>query len=511
MTASQGTVEHSGRERWRVRVRSRSHPARVLGAGVLVDSTHVLTCAHVVLGVDDLAVDLVELPGRPSSRARVIKNLCVPPMDDERGDVALLELLSPQPADCAARLRRVALTWDRRVHTLGYPTGEGLDIGEWTRMTLAGHAGAEWLQMNRSSVNDTRVRSGFSGAGVADDATGDVLGIVVSEYTDATAGLSWMLPVEAIVRHLPIVSEWVVGDSGIDPSFAPTAVGPELLGEAERLVDWIERRHDGPAVLIVLRRDIAAVRQAVAVSSGRVDAGDARTLGGVDLALDVGGRTVDEVSRRIVERAGLAAEGADTASDRLRAGTPPMTIVLDGVDEAEQPVALLDEVLKPMVDSGARLVLGFRHDESASLASARDLRGELVTGRLAAIAKRVEALPDDTDWQLRLTALRKAAARDAGAVAGVLPKMEERLRRDERRERRRHRVDESTSIDRGVLVATQARANDQGLGEDIGLAAAYRRADELLAAEPVDQAAAHAAVLAYEAAVRQALANRGHR
>ncbi|MEU5692444.1 serine protease [Actinosynnema sp. NPDC020468] len=508
MTASRGPVEHEGRETWRVRVRGGS---RVLGAGVLVTGTHVLTCAHVVIGVEDLAVDLVELPGTPSSRARVVEELCVPPMDDERGDVALLELATPQPASCAARLGRVALTWDRRVHALGYPAGDGLDMGVWTKMTLARHTGAEWLQMNRNSPNDLRVQRGFSGAGVADDATGDVLGIVVGEYTDDAVGLSWMLPVEAVVRHLPLVSEWVVGDTGIDAGFARSDGPPEALVEAGRIVEWLDRRRDGAAVLIVLGPDLAAARQAVALSGGLSDSGDGRAVGGVDLALDVGGRTVEEVSRRIVERAGLAADGTSSSSDRLRAGTPPMAVVLDGVDEAEQPVALVHDVLEPMVEGGARLVLGFRHDDSPSLASARALRGRLLSARIDAIAERIAVLDDVATWRMRVTALRKAAAEDPDATANAVATLEKRLRRDERRLRRARSEQETASDDRRLVAARWAAVCEHGLSEDLALADERRRVEGALDATPFDPAFAREAVLAFEAAVRAAIAGKGSR
>src|SRR5256885_6627463 len=183
-----------GNEPWRVRVRSRADPVRIHGAGVLLDREHVLTCAHVAMAEPELAVDLVGLEGIPSSDAWIVNGLCVPPFaDEQRGDVALLKLGVPQPDGIGATLARAALTWDRPVHALGYPNNPGLDIGVWARMTLAGRVGVEWLQMNRRSGGEQRVRAGFSGAGVADEQTGNVLGIVVSEYTDDAAGLSWML------------------------------------------------------------------------------------------------------------------------------------------------------------------------------------------------------------------------------------------------------------------------------------------------------------------------------
>jgi serine protease Do len=507
-----------GDEPWRVRVRSGASPSRIVGAGVLLDREHVLTCAHVATAVSTLAVDMVGLAGMPSSAARIAGGLCVPTdAEGQRGDVALLRLDLPQPDGIGVTLRRAALTWDRHVHTLGYPDGPGLELGVWARMTLAGRAGVEWLQMNRRSAGEQRVRAGFSGAGVADDQTGDVLGIVVSEYTDETAGLSWMLPVEAIVAHLPLVSEWVVGDSGIDPIFTPPVREADRDGRAAELANWLANRHQGAAVLVVVGPDLAAVRQAVALSSPNTER--LGPVGGVvDLALDVGGRTVEEVSRRIVERAGLAVDRAESSRDRLRGDTPAMTIVADGVDEAEQPEALLGEVFKPLVDSGARVVLGFRHGDSASLVLARTLAAGTVTGRLDALAARIAELAEAEPnyppgtlgdqvarLRLRLSAMRRAAAEDSDLVASRLAGFERGVVRAERDlETARRRVD-AISADRGLLEATKARAAQGGLIEHIGLAAMYRAAAELLSAEPVDAGVAHAAVRAYQDAVRREL------
>lgn len=493
-----------GAEGWRVRIRAR-YGGGVLGAGVLLPRGHVLTCAHVALAAKDLTVDLVGLRGSPSVNARILA--CVPAHGADRGDVAVLKLATDPPPGAGAALHRTALTWDRQVHALGYPNGEGLDIGVWARMTVAAWAGSEWLQMNRRSVGEQRVRAGFSGSGVADDATGNIIGIVVSEYTDDDAGLSWMLPVSAIEAHLPLVTEWVRGDSGIDPLFTSAATGARVDGRVREVVDWLGRRRDGAAVLIIVGDELADLRQAVALS-GVGDSPDP------DLALDVEGLTAEEVSRRIVDRAGLAVHGSST--ERVQAGTPPMTVVVDGIDRSDEPRALLDDVFRPMLTSGARLVFGFRQDDSAGLAAARALARDAVTARLDGLAERVTALlraePGGNAGRLRisLTALRRAAAEDWALVAEQLPRFDRAVARAEDA-RKAARQDESTRSDlRGLLDAWQAKAGDGGLVEHIGTAAAYRKAHASLAAEPFDVAAAREAVRVCQDAVRQALAKGEH-
>lgn len=483
-----------GAEEWRVRLRCRGRRG-VLGAGVLLDSEHVLTCAHVALAAEDLAVELVALPGMPASSAHIVEH--VEPQH-ERGDVALLRLATPQPGVRPATLRKVAMSWNRSVHAQGYPRGLE-EVGAWATMTLSGLAGAEWQQMNGGGGH--RVQRGFSGAGVADDQNGHVLGIVVSEYNDNGVGLSWMIPVAAIEHHLPVLSRWVVGDDGIDERFKNRAA--HYNDRVRALMDWLARRQDGAAVLLVVGEDLVHLKDAVTLSA----VGESPAP---DLAIDAEGLTTEEVSRRIVDRLGLVSRGSDT--ERVREGTPPMTVVIDGVDAARDPRSLLDDVGRPMVASGARLVLGFRDGDAADLAAARELARAAVAARLDGFVARVSALmadePDTAATKLRLglSALRRAAAADWLLVEGKLPRFDRAITRAEReRAARRHAQDE-LSVLRGRLATAHARAAAAGFAEDLELDRHQRRAHAALDADPVDLAVALGAVQACEAAVRRRLA-----
>ncbi len=495
----------------------------VLGAGVLLGSKHVLTCAHVIEGAADVFADFT-----PRVRARVVPEWFVPPLADRRGDVALLELAQPGPGT-GATLRRVALGWDRQVHTFGHP--RGLDDGVWTRLTLAGPAGpgGEWLQMNARSVVDQRVRAGFSGAGVVDDPTGAVLGIVVGEYTDDTASLSWMIPVETIVRHLPAVARWVVGDSAADPVFS-SAVEPDVaLGTAKALANWLARRGSADVVMIIVGSDRAALHRAVALSGreSRPDVFDAPEgtvpeVGSIDLAVDASGKTVDQVWRRILDRAGIVLDESVGPGDQVRAGVPPMTVVVDGVDDAAQPEALVDELLRPLAEHGSRLVLAFHHPSAPSLALARSWQLDTVTHRLDRVEREILALADrqedlgDRDahrvatLRLRLTALRVAVASSGpDSVWQQLAACEDSVARAARRTedafRRRDELARGRRELSGLLEAYQAKSAEGGLAEDTRLAVLYRKAHDSLWRSPGDLPAAQEAVRAYADAVRDAL------
>src|SRR5262249_46677782 len=214
---------------WRARIRTADD--RVLGAGVVVGTDQVLTCAHVVMD-QGLAAggprgtvakgrvvgDFVGRADLAFARARIMPGCWVPPLPNERGDLALLKLERAVPEGCAARLLRVP-PWNQVVHTFGYPVS--LDSGVWVRATLAGRGGPgdEWGQMNQLQPQGIRVRKGFNGSGVVDDTMEHVVGVIVGEYTDDEAGLSWMIPVDTIVRYLPEMAGRVAGGGTVDPRF----------------------------------------------------------------------------------------------------------------------------------------------------------------------------------------------------------------------------------------------------------------------------------------------------
>lgn len=57
-------------------------------------------------------------------------------------------------------------------------------------------------------------------------------------------------------------------------------------------------------------------------------------------ALDVSGKTVDEVSQRIADLLGIPIAEPMEVTRRLRAQVPPITLVVDGVDDTAEPVAM---------------------------------------------------------------------------------------------------------------------------------------------------------------------------
>ncbi|MEO7195121.1 MAG: tetratricopeptide repeat protein [Pseudonocardiaceae bacterium] len=386
-------------DQWRVRVRDGD--GAVLGAGILLGTRYVLTCAHVLLWSDapdrgtanavpdvEVIIDFVGLHPVRSARAKVTDGGWVPPNDTDGGDVVLLELDAPAPIGSTAPLRRLPVTRGRAVYTCGFP--RGLKDGMWVNATLSGPCGpgGEWVQMDATSAGGP-VRAGFSGAPVFDNVTQCVIGMMVGAYTDEESGISYLLPVETILRHLPGVSEWVRGAKAADPSLIRKPRLQDLDNDLARdIVSWMERRRGTENIQIIVTGDSdtpgsATVRHVINLADREQRPNSANPLvaqapqgtipppGGMDLAVDVTGKTPAEVFQRIADRAGIPVGQSTELTAQLRDSLPPMTIVVAGVDDAEQPEALLADVLEPLAERGHRLLLTFSRASSHSLTVAR--------------------------------------------------------------------------------------------------------------------------------------------
>jgi hypothetical protein len=491
-------------EQWRVRLVDAE--GRTHGAGVQLGQRHVLTCAHVVSDIGD---DVVVQVG--STTARAVGRQSVPILPDRRGDVALLELDRELPG-AGAVLSRMAVSWDRAVHVFGFPAKVG--DGVYARTVLAGAAGpgSEWIQMNARSTVEQRVRRGFSGGGVVDEQTGAVLGIVVSEYKDSTqpAGLSWMIPVETIVSHLPDVDRWVTGESAADEVFSGKAEpGVTRVGVAKALADWLARGDRGDVVTTVVGADRSELYRLVALSdrgsrlvSSDAPEGTVPAVGSIDLAVDAAKRTADQVARRIVRRAGIAVDDRLGSSAVVRAGTPPMTVVVDGVDEAVHPDGLLNDVLRPLADHGTRLILGFRHESSPSLAVAWAWE---VEQRLDGLTRVITRQSDDRATKLRQRATELRIVAKRLDPPRVRPRLEKFAREVAAIEADADPGDVPRELheQEKLLGAYLSEAVKRRIAERADLVALHRTATGLLRRSPPDLTAVRDTVLAYARAVRQ--------
>ncbi|MBC6458157.1 trypsin-like peptidase domain-containing protein [Actinomadura sp. HBU206391] len=184
-----------GEWRWRARIETES--GRVLGAGFLVDSTHVLTCAHVVVGLDFAHVSF---PGVTAGLpAKVVQCTGWAKVGDE-GDVAVLELATPvaiAPARFAPldALRASAT----ELGAYGFPRkkedpGSVVELRTRPDMDLR----QEWWQLNVPAEHLESLEHGFSGAAVYLPDSGEVVGMATDRDATVDGNSGRMLPLRSI-------------------------------------------------------------------------------------------------------------------------------------------------------------------------------------------------------------------------------------------------------------------------------------------------------------------------
>lgn len=394
---------------WRVRIRGMT--GEILGAGILLGGDTVLTCAHVIpddghpVPASQVLVDLVQVPDAAPVTARVAAGCWVPRRADGCGDIALLTLDRPQPAEHAAPLYRLSPEPLGQVRNLGFPRHN--DNGTWFYAKIAGTVGprAEWLELIPDSPGDV-VRRGCSGAGVEDVKTGHVFGMIVNRYDDAAdipaderRLRSNMIHIETILQHLPLVHRFVGGDRVVDDGLVSRLASGEGhvldIPFAQRLALWLRReslagRAEGVADVetVIIAHDDSGRYEALSravtladreLSGGGEDEavsgaphGTVPPLGSVDLAIDVAGRTDIEVARRVADRLDLRSPGDASPLSRIRANAVPLTVVAVGLDRASDPEALI-RFMKLLADRGARLMLVFRDPHAPGLRLAEQL------------------------------------------------------------------------------------------------------------------------------------------
>ncbi|MGW0414451.1 trypsin-like serine peptidase [Streptomyces collinus] len=347
---------------------------RVLGAGVLLAPDRVLTAAHVVRPGQAYVVHFVGVPGVPGVAATVREDEYVPQQrdtfGDRSGDLALLRLAEPLPAAHTTRLYRLAAPHGP-VSMYGFPVGD--DGGRWHGATLVAARGRDHQVQLRPETPGELAEIGFSGGGVVDHETDEVIGIVLSVDEGPGSLFSYMSPTETILSHLPQVAAWTDGAEAVDPSLRTGAPGGgDRLDVpfATELASWF--RGEGWPVLVTVvpaRSDRAwTLSRAVTLADrelrtqrntsafGQDPPETVPPAGGHDLALDVRDMTAAQVTDRIAARLGIRGE---PRPERLGALRVPLAAVLVGVDRAAEPDALLG-LLDRLARQGARLLLVFR-------------------------------------------------------------------------------------------------------------------------------------------------------
>ncbi|WP_198547282.1 S1 family peptidase [Streptomyces jeddahensis] len=430
-----------------------SGSGNVLGAGVLLGSDRVLTCAHVIRDPETgqrpgrVQVDFPLLQGLPRTERRtatVLDGHWVPPFGKAQGDLALLVLDEPAPVPSPVTLHRTLDYRGAPVLIDGFP--EQRSGGQWLTgacMGPGGH-GDERVQIDVADPHEPgrRLTGGFSGAGVLEEGTGRVLGIVVQ--ADERAGYAYMIPAATVAKYFRDVGRaYVTGPPAVP---ARHTVSPDAARDARphglqrTVMRWL---HEEPGCwdieVLFLRDDDTRAREALHVVLNMADreqspqlsippvppggpatgpttgpavgpaidsavgpgtgaphlsqAGIEPRAGSISLVLDVTGASLvrAEPEHPAVGEA-LAALRHELAHSRQR-GARPAVAVLGADLSATEPVAAV-HALRELADRGARLLLVVRDSGDGGGSSEGDDGGGL-RGRGFAYELAHRLLPDD--------------------------------------------------------------------------------------------------------------------
>src|SRR5262249_19722028 len=145
-----------------------------------------------------------------------------------------------------------------------------------------------------------------------------------------------------------------------DKEFTSVRQWPGDAATARRIAEFFAReRPDNVMIIITGSADSAvseALRRAVVLSSRQLRPAPGAPVaslppeprvppeGSIDLALDVSGKSVQEVSRRIAEWMGVANAEPATPHTGLVVEASPQTLVINNIDESAEPETLLSDV-----------------------------------------------------------------------------------------------------------------------------------------------------------------------
>jgi WD40 repeat protein len=389
----------------------------LVGAGLILDDRHVVTCAHVVMAALQLAeapdgppvgavtVDFSALGGATTS-ATVVDKGWAPITEDGRGDIAVLRLTEHRPQVAVPVIRVARGTLNHRFRAYGFPRNDDFGVAAMGRLLGRSGPGWQWVQIG-SEGPGAPIESGFSGSPVWDDDLGAVVGIIVAQdrrpWVRGEAQTAWMIPAEVLVEAWPAISESVQSPLMLDPALPthwdPRARGLELGSERgwyftgrtrvmRELVGWLKdspQAHTRARVVIgrmgsgksaVLARLVTLsdpqYRRRSGFPSESTDESTRPPDNAIDIAVHANGKTLEQLVEVIADAADVTADDPKLLVDKLRRRAP-VTIVIDSINEAEQPHKIARELLRPLAkfgpDAGVRLLVAAPRELLGALGS----------------------------------------------------------------------------------------------------------------------------------------------
>jgi hypothetical protein len=202
------------------------------GSGVIVSSKYLLTCAHVVEGVEYVTLE-------NESKAKVVARV----YEEDGLDIALLEF--QKRSHEYAPIEFLALDANEKMCAYGFPNAQG----DWVEGKLMGENEYGWYQLK---LDGGEINPGFSGAGVWDEERQRLCGIVVAKSHDAHK--AYMIPISSVLTHfkqiidhlgeVSIVKQLFTNLAQPNPQMVITQNGTNRLRYINTIKDMAERYYE---------------------------------------------------------------------------------------------------------------------------------------------------------------------------------------------------------------------------------------------------------------------------
>jgi WD40 repeat protein len=242
-------------------VRIRDADGRIVGAGFLVGSREILTCAHVVtqaLGDSnsrrpplnaEVSLDFALVDPAQVLTATVV--MWRPAQADDSGDIAGLQLTNAPPLGVeATRLIAADDMWGHPFRTFGFPTRH--DDGVWASGRLLGRQATGWVQLEDVKETGFRVEPGFSGAPVWDDELHGVVGMAVTAEARPEVRGAYLTPVAVLIKAWPALQTQALPPCPYRGLFAFREQDAKLFFGREELSDrLVDQLTHSPLVAVV--------------------------------------------------------------------------------------------------------------------------------------------------------------------------------------------------------------------------------------------------------------------
>lgn len=202
---------------------------KVVGGGFFVSDCHIITCAHVIDGIEGIADESlvetktvwVDLPLVKGSKLVATKIVRLYPANrsskveyGELEDIVVLKLNSSEDIQGIHPVSLVDLEpnscSDREVRVFGFP--HSMDTGVWLECKTQGPNARGWIQVDRKSDCGT-VSEGFSGSPLFSKCDDTVIGMIVAVHP-RHEGLAYLIPVRTLKQAWPDLAVQVCAHRG---------------------------------------------------------------------------------------------------------------------------------------------------------------------------------------------------------------------------------------------------------------------------------------------------------